>query len=74
MEVLYRAIDEAGNMVEFLLRDEAGQGSARRYLERTIDQNGAHDTVDIDKNGANLAGVYLVSAGRKTLTWVPQAK
>jgi transposase-like protein len=42
-----------------VLRDKE---AARRYLEKAIDQNGAPETVTIDKSGANLAGLRAVNS------------
>src|ERR1700732_4816084 len=50
---LYRAVDKEGQTVDFLLRAHRDQAAARRYFEKTIDQNGAPETVTVDKSGAN---------------------
>jgi transposase-like protein len=71
---LYRAVDKAGNTVDFLLRAKRDNEAARRYFERAIDQNGAPETVTIDKSGANLAGLHAVNAERETPIKIRQAK
>ena len=71
---LYRAVDKAGNTVDFLLRAKRDKEAARRYFERAIDQNGAPETVTIDKSGANLAGLHAVNAERETPIKIRQAK
>ena len=38
---LYRAVDKAGNTVDFLLRAHRDKAAARRYFEKAIDRNGA---------------------------------
>jgi transposase-like protein len=63
---LYRAVDKAGNTVDFLLRAKRDKEAARWYFEKAIDQNGAPETVTIDKSGANLAGLHAVNAERET--------
>jgi transposase-like protein len=54
---LYRAVDTAGNIVDFLLRAHRDKAAARRYFEKSIDQNGVPETVTMDRSGANLAGL-----------------
>ncbi|MBB5469222.1 transposase-like protein [Paraburkholderia sp. CI2] len=74
MEVLYRSVDKAGNTVDFLLRAKRDKEAARRYFEKAIDQNGAPETVTIDKSGANLAGLHAVNAERETPIKIRQVK
>ncbi|MGF6812937.1 putative transposase [Paraburkholderia sp. Clong3] len=52
---LYRAVDKAGNTVDFLLRARRDKAAARAYFEKAIDQNGEPQTVTIDRSGSNLA-------------------
>jgi transposase-like protein len=40
---LYRAVDKAGQPVDFLLRAHRHKAAARRYFEKAIDQDGAGD-------------------------------
>jgi putative transposase len=37
---LYRAVDKAGNTIDFLLRAHRNKAAARRYFEKSIAQNG----------------------------------
>ncbi|MFX1764173.1 IS6 family transposase [Paraburkholderia sp. A1RI-2L] len=71
---LYRAVDKAGNTVDFLLRAKRDKDAARRYFEKAINQNGAPETVTIDRSGANLAGLHSVNAARETPIKIRQAK
>src|SRR5476649_2620597 len=71
---LYRAVDKAGNTVDFLLRARRDKEAARRYFEKAIDQNGAPDAVTIDRSSANLAGLHAVNAGRETPIKIRQIK
>jgi hypothetical protein len=57
---LYRAVDEQGNTVDFLLRAHRDKVAAQRYFEKSIDQNGEPETVTIDKSGANLAALTMI--------------
>ncbi len=42
---LYRAVDKAGDTIDFLLRAKRDTEAAQRYFERAIDQNGTPETV-----------------------------
>ena len=61
---LYRAVDKAGQTVDFLLRAHRDKAAAQRYFEKSINQNGEPETVTIDKSGANLAALEAINAGR----------
>ncbi|MBB5445498.1 transposase-like protein [Paraburkholderia sp. WSM4177] len=54
---LYRSVDKEGNTIDFLLRAHRDKTAARRYLEKSIAQNGVPETVTIDKSGASLAAL-----------------
>jgi putative transposase len=63
---LYRAVDKAGDTVDFLFRARRDKVAARRYFEKAIGQNGAPETVTVDKSGSSLAALQAVNAGRET--------
>jgi putative transposase len=71
---LYRAVDKEGNTVDFLLRARRNKAAAQRYFENSIQQNGAPETVTIDKSGANLAALHAVNAERDTPIKIRQVK
>ncbi len=71
---LYRAVDKAGKTVDFLLRPLLDKAAARRYFEKTMNQNGAPETVTMDKSGANLAAIQSINAEREVLIEVRQIK
>jgi putative transposase len=71
---LYRAVDKAGSIVDFLLRAHRDKAAAHRYFERAIGQNGAPETVTLDKSGANLAALQAINAERETAIKVQQVK
>src|SRR6201746_1050248 len=71
---LYRAVDKAGHTVDFLLRAHRDKAAARRYFEKAIDQNGAPETVTMDKSGANLAALQAINAERETPIKIRQVK
>ncbi|EEA02811.1 Integrase catalytic region [Burkholderia sp. H160] len=63
---LYRAVDKAGNTVDFLLRARRDKVAVRRYFEKAIERNGEPEKVTIDKSGANLAALDGPNAERET--------
>ncbi|WP_217591323.1 IS6 family transposase [Burkholderia sp. GbtcB21] len=71
---LYRAVDKAGNTIDFLLRARRDKAAARRYFEKSIAQNGAPETVTIDKSGANLAALKDINATREQPIKIRQQK
>lgn len=71
---LYRAVDKAGQTVDFLLRARRDKAAARRYFEKSIDQNGEPETVTVDKSGANLAALQALNAERETPFRIRQNK
>jgi putative transposase len=71
---LYRAVDKAGNTVDFLLRARRDKVAARRFFERAIASNGEPETVTIDRSGANLAALDALNAERETPIRIRQVK
>ncbi|MCX5545430.1 IS6 family transposase, partial [Paraburkholderia sp. CNPSo 3076] len=63
---LYRAVDKAGNTIDFLLRAHRDKVAARRIFEKAIAHNGEPETVTIDKSGSNLAALQALNAERET--------
>jgi len=54
---LYRAVDKAGQSVDFLLTAHRGKKAARRFFRKALCQQGLPEKVTIDKSGANLAAL-----------------
>ena len=54
---LYRAVDKQGNTVDFLLTKRRIKGSAQKFLNKAIGNNGKPRIINIDKSGANTAGI-----------------
>ncbi|MGF6659143.1 putative transposase [Paraburkholderia atlantica] len=71
---LYRAVDKAGNTVDFLLRARRDKAAARACFEKAIDQNGEPETVTIDRSGSNLAALQAINAPRDVPIKVRQKK
>jgi putative transposase len=58
---LYRAVDRAGDTVDFLLTAKRDKAAARRFLERAINLHGVPEKITIDKSGANTAAIESVT-------------
>src|SRR5258707_6795911 len=71
---LYRAVDKAGNTIDFLFRAKRDKAAARRFFEKAIGQNGSPVTLTIDKSGSNLPALHAVNAKRETPIKVRQGK
>ena len=59
---LYRAVDTAGQTIDFLLSDKRDAAAARRFLEQAIGLHGVPRKITIDKSGANKAAVIGMAA------------
>jgi putative transposase len=59
---LYRAVDRAGQTVDFLLRAHRDVAAARSFFERAVDAHGIPESVTIDKSGANTAAIEGIRA------------
>ena len=59
---LYRAVDRAGDTVDFLLTAKRDLAAARRFLERAINLHDVPEKITIDKSGANPAVIESVKA------------
>ena len=62
---LYRAVDDDGDTVDFLLRARRNEAAARCFLERVIDLHGEPEKITIDKSGANTAAIDRYQATMK---------
>jgi transposase-like protein len=71
---LYRAVDKAGDTVDFLLRAHRDKVAARRFFEQAVERNGAPEKVTIDKSGSNVAALEAMNAGRGEGIVVRQVK
>ena len=58
---LYRAVDKAGDTVDFLLTAKRDTAAARRYLERAINLHDLPEKITIDKSRANTAAIRSVN-------------
>ena len=53
----YRAVDKQGNTIDFLLTAKRDKKAALRFLNKAIGRNGKSGLINIDKSGANKAGI-----------------
>lgn len=54
---LYRAVDKYGNTIDFLRTKRIMKGSAQKFLNKAIGNNGNPHILNIDKSGANKEGI-----------------
>ena len=59
---LYRAVDETGDTVDFLLRAKRDDAAARAFFERAIGLHNLPEKVAIDKSGSNKAAIVSIQA------------
>jgi len=71
---LYRAVDKVGGTVDFLLTARRDTDAALRFLRRAIAGNGLPDKINIDKSGANAAGIDAYNAESGPRVQVRQCK
>ncbi len=57
---LYRAVDKAGQSVDFLLTAHRDKQAARRFFRKALIQHGLPKKVTIDKSGANTAALQAL--------------
>ncbi|MRN47573.1 IS6 family transposase [Brucella sp. 10RB9212] len=58
---LYRAVDQDGQTLDFMLSERRNLAAARRFFKKAIATNGIPEKVVIDKSGANLVGLQAVN-------------
>ena len=58
---LYRAVDKQGNTVDFLLTKRRMKGSAQKFLNKAIGNNGKPRLINIDKSEANTQAIRIVN-------------
>ena len=57
----YRAVDKQGQTVDFFLSQTRDTGAAQAFFEKAIGSSGQPEKVNMDKSGANLAGLEKVN-------------
>ncbi len=56
---LYRAVDKHGKTVDFMLSSKRDVSAAASFLCKAIGNNGIPEKINIDRSGANTAGISL---------------
>jgi putative transposase len=70
----YRAVDKQGNTVDFLLTAKRDGRAARRFFTRAVKNARFPKIVNIDKSGANKAGIGDYNATHGTKVVIRQCK
>jgi putative transposase len=59
----YRAVDKEGQTIDFFLSRQRDTEAAQAFFEKAIGSSGQPEKVNMDKSGANLAGLEKVNEG-----------
>jgi len=71
---LYRAVDEEGKTVDFLLTAKRDMAAAKRFFDKAMGANGDPEKVAMDKSGANKAAIDAINADLAVPILVRQVK
>lgn len=71
---LYRAVDKSGKTIDFMLTKHRNKKAVRRFLKKMVKRNGKPSLINIDKSGANLAGLKAHNKERNTCIKIRQCK
>ena len=71
---LYRAVDKAGQTVDFLLTAHRDRAAALRFLRKAIRNQGLPEKITIDKSGANTAAIESYNSEQETTIEMRQCK
>ncbi|MDQ3231353.1 MAG: transposase, partial [Pseudobdellovibrionaceae bacterium] len=71
---IYRAVDMDGNTVDYLLTAKRDRKAAQRFLLRAIRSNDEPIKINIDKSGANAAGIETYNDDQGTDIEIRQNK
>ena len=71
---LYRAVDKAGQTIDFLLTEQRDQRAAKRFLTKAIRRHGVPEKITIDGSEANAAAIRSYNAEHGTSIAIRQIK
>ena len=71
---LYRAVDKAGDTVDFLLTAKRDRKAALQFLRKAIGHHGVPEKITIDKSGANTAAIESYNAEHEADIAIRQIK
>ncbi|PCJ38645.1 MAG: IS6 family transposase [Moraxellaceae bacterium] len=70
----YRAVDKEGNTIDFLLTAKRDTKAALRFFNKAIGRNGKPGLINIDKSGANKAGIKQFNSDNNRRVKIRQCK
>ena len=70
----YRAVDKEGNTIDFLLTAKRDTKAALRFFNKAIGRNGKPGLINIDKSGANTAGIKAYNRNNNRRVKIRQCK
>jgi transposase-like protein len=71
---LYRAVENTGHTVDFLLTTHRDRAAALRFLTQAIDRHGVPGTITIDGSEANAAAIRAYNEAYRTAILVRQVR
>ena len=71
---LYRAVDKAGQTIDFLLTEQRDEPAARRFLTKAIRRHGVPEQITIDGSEANAAAIRTYNEAHGTVIIIRQVK
>ena len=71
---LFRAVDSDGRTIDFYFSKRRNKTAAYNFLKKAVKNNGLPVKVNIDKSGANTAGIELFNKRHNTNIEVDQIK
>jgi putative transposase len=71
---LYRAVDKAGQTIDFLLTEQRDEWAATRFLTKAIRRHGVPEKVTIDGSEANAAAIRSYNQAHGTAIVIRQVK
>ncbi|MCX4030127.1 IS6 family transposase [Spartinivicinus marinus] len=71
---LYRAVDKAGQTIDFLFTKHRDTKAAKRFFKKAIRANGAPEKITIDGSAANKAAIETINKEMKTPIIIRQVK
>jgi len=71
---LYRAVDQEGHTIDFLLMPNRDRDAAEAFLRKAIRTQGLPEKITIDKSGANTAAITHYNKTYKTTIVIRHSK
>jgi len=71
---LYRAVDKQGETIDFLLTKKRDKNAAKRFLKKMMKRNGKPSLINIDRSGANKAGIKSYNQETRARIKIRQCK